>query len=179
MEYLAIALTALLAIAVYGQHKRIRYIERDVTSFSKNQEEKLKAVKMHYKVDVSDQPRDPLIEEITRKEAYRLAEMADSKLDPKLRTAAKLAKDTGWDTIDHQDNIKMLRVARQRGSEVVKVNIYYGKKTGAQTYTVATALKHPTKGKTQLFRKHVTLEELKGILQNPRAHSGKGYYKKS
>ena len=44
------------------------------------------------------------------------------------------------------------------------------------TGTLGTALKHPKKGKTQLFRRDVTtLEELPRILKNPRVNTDKGY----
>ena len=51
----------------------------------------------------------------------------------------------------------------------VRINVYY------TTRTIGTALKHPTQGKTQLFRRNCTREELALILQYPRVHTGKGY----
>ncbi|GAX22786.1 hypothetical protein FisN_11Hu323 [Fistulifera solaris] len=53
-----------------------------------------------------------------------------------------------------------------------RINVYYS------TGTVGTCLSHPTKGKTQLFRRDVTLQELKQLFQDPRLHTGKGYYRK-
>ncbi|OEU18269.1 hypothetical protein FRACYDRAFT_183600, partial [Fragilariopsis cylindrus CCMP1102] len=50
-----------------------------------------------------------------------------------------------------------------------RINIYYS------TRTIGTALDHPSQGKTQLFRRKCTVEDLKKIFQNPRSHSGKGY----
>ena len=50
-----------------------------------------------------------------------------------------------------------------------KINVYY------TTGTVATSLNHPRQGKTQLFRRNMTLPDLKNIFQNPRVHSGVGY----
>jgi hypothetical protein len=44
--------------------------------------------------------------------------------------------------------------------------------------TVATCLKHPKKGSTQLFRRNVTLKTLDQIFAYPRKHTGIGYYKK-
>ena len=52
-----------------------------------------------------------------------------------------------------------------------RVNVYY------TTGTVATCLTHPISGKTQLFRRNVTLEELSQIFLNPRTHTGRGYYR--
>ena len=50
-----------------------------------------------------------------------------------------------------------------------EANVYY------TTGTVATCLNHPRQGKTQLFRRNMTLPDLKSIFQNPRVHSGVGY----
>ena len=46
------------------------------------------------------------------------------------------------------------------------------------TMTVATCIKHPKKGKTQLFRRNVSFDELEKLFKNPRTHTGKGYYEK-
>ena len=51
----------------------------------------------------------------------------------------------------------------------VQINVYY------TTMTVATALRHPRKGKTQLFRRHVGRKWLRKIFDNPRIHTGIGY----
>ncbi|KAL7551160.1 hypothetical protein ACHAWF_018294 [Thalassiosira exigua] len=53
-----------------------------------------------------------------------------------------------------------------------RINIYY------TTRTVGTALDHPSQGKTQLFRKYCSEEQLKDIMQNPRVHTGRGYHRK-
>jgi len=56
-----------------------------------------------------------------------------------------------------------------------RINVYY------TTGTVGTCLLHPKSGKTQLFRPGEvtnTLAKLKAIFQNPRLHTGKGYYYK-
>jgi hypothetical protein len=55
----------------------------------------------------------------------------------------------------------------------VRVNVWRNSKN--TFYTVGTCLVHPKKGKTQLFRKFCTKEEVEMILQNPRIHTGKGY----
>jgi len=47
------------------------------------------------------------------------------------------------------------------------------------TGTVGTFLNHPTKGKTQLFRRNVSLDLLGQIFRNPRIHTNTGYYRKS
>ncbi len=44
------------------------------------------------------------------------------------------------------------------------------------TMTIQTAMNHPTKGKTQLTRRGITLKEFKKLLDNPRYHTNKGYH---
>ncbi len=53
-----------------------------------------------------------------------------------------------------------------------RINIYY------TTMTVATCINHPSKGKTQLFRRNVSSKQLIKIFENPRVHTYKGYYEK-
>lgn len=97
--------------------------------------------------------------------------------EPKALEAAKLAIGHSWTLLDIQANIKMVRFMRAGDGGVTKINIYYGGKGGrSNLFTVATALNHPIKGKTQLFRKHITTQELEAILKNPRMHTDKGYY---
>lgn len=57
-----------------------------------------------------------------------------------------------------------------------RVNVWSNDKT--DLFTVGTALDHPTKGKTQLFRKGLTESQVFALLRNPRKHTGKGYYRK-
>jgi len=54
----------------------------------------------------------------------------------------------------------------------VQVNFY------TTTKTITTEMHHPKKGKTQLHRKKCNWGEIEKILQNPREHTGKGYYEK-
>jgi len=56
--------------------------------------------------------------------------------------------------------------------ERVKVHVYL------RTRTVATQLDHPRRGKTQLFRRDVSIEDLRRIFGDPREHTSKGYYKR-
>ncbi len=44
--------------------------------------------------------------------------------------------------------------------------------------TVGTALNHPKQGKTQLFRRRQSVRQLLKVFENPRFHTGKGYYRK-
>ena len=52
----------------------------------------------------------------------------------------------------------------------MRVNIY------TTTMTVGTCLDHPLKGKTQLFRRNCSIEDVERIFNNPRVHTRKGYY---
>jgi hypothetical protein len=65
----------------------------------------------------------------------------------------------------------VLSFCNQSGS--ARINVYY------TTGTVGTCLRHPQKGKTQLFRREVDVELLNRIFRNPRGHTGKGYYRKN
>jgi len=62
---------------------------------------------------------------------------------------------------------------RDKASGSIRINVYYS------TCTVGTCLNHPSRGKTQLFRRNVNLEGLKRIFANPRTHTGAGYYRKN
>ncbi|WP_424244363.1 hypothetical protein Dip510_001576 [Elusimicrobium posterum] len=79
-----------------------------------------------------------------------------------------LAATNGWAEVDLQENICMISFKRDKQ----RVNVYFSKAT------VGTAIDHPKKGKTQLFRRNVTPKLLEKIFNNTRVHTGKGYYKK-
>ena len=58
----------------------------------------------------------------------------------------------------------------------VQVAVYFSDRTAFNgRFTVATTLNHPKKGKNQLYRKNLTLEEVFAIMQKPRLHTPKGY----
>lgn len=46
------------------------------------------------------------------------------------------------------------------------------------TATVKTALDHPSRGRTQMFRKHVNPGLYRNILENPRVHTNQGYQRR-
>lgn len=73
----------------------------------------------------------------------------------------------GYDRHEYQPKSSMISFFK----EGVRINVYY------TTMTVATCLKHPVQGKTQLFRKNVTANELEMIFRYPRVHTRKGYKK--
>lgn len=77
-----------------------------------------------------------------------------------------LGKVYGWVQIQHDLNSEMLGFTR-KGK---RINVWYTK------MTVGTALEHPFKGKTQLFRKNVSMRQMEFLFNNPQTHTGKGYY---
>lgn len=79
-----------------------------------------------------------------------------------------IADVNGWEEIDHQKNIYMLSF--KKGD--CRINVYYSKGT------VSTSLNHPTKGKTQLFRRNQSFRQMDKLFRNPRRHTGVGYYTK-
>ena len=79
-----------------------------------------------------------------------------------------IAKKYNYTSLDFQENIGMASFAKNN----IRINVYLTKRT------VGTCLNHPTKGKTQLFRKNVSWDEMERIFKNPRAHTDKGYYEK-
>ena len=56
--------------------------------------------------------------------------------------------------------------------ELSRINVYY------TTGTVGTCISHPRQGKTQLFRRNVTLAVLREIIRDPRVHTGAGYHRR-
>jgi hypothetical protein len=83
----------------------------------------------------------------------------ESKLDAEASTK-------GWTKLTCQQPA----LASYRKDDV-RLNFYLS------TGTVGSCLDHPTKGKTQLFRKY--MENPMSLFDNPREHTGKGYYTKN
>jgi len=90
----------------------------------------------------------------------------------KNKTLFNLAKKHGWKLHDIQENIGMLSFVKIIGNDPARINIYTTK------MTVGTCINHPRKGKTQLFRKKVSIELMDKIFENPRVHTHKGYQQK-
>ena len=87
-----------------------------------------------------------------------------------INTVRKIATKFGYHELCHQENIKMLSFVNGD----VRINVYYSR------MTIATCLKHPKKGLTQLFRRNVWEESLLSeIFRYPRKHTGMGYYKRA
>jgi hypothetical protein len=80
------------------------------------------------------------------------------------------AKAYGIKEISHNIESRVISFRHPNGA---RINVYYS------TKTVGTALDHPQQGKTQLFRRNCTKEELAEIFDNPRLHTGRGYQRTS
>jgi len=85
-----------------------------------------------------------------------------------LQSVKVIAQSYGWKEVDHNKNSRMISFKK----ESTRINVYY------TTGTVGTCLNHPKSGKTQLFRRDITINTLKDIFLNPRVHTGGGYYKR-
>ena len=58
-------------------------------------------------------------------------------------------------------------------SSLTRLNVYW------TTGTVGTCLDHPRQGKTQLFRRNVSLMLLRELMRDPRLHTGTGYHRRA
>ena len=90
----------------------------------------------------------------------------------KVDALKKIAADHDWEFLTVQDDIGMVSFIKNIKGHKARINIYLSK------MTVATCIKHPIKGKTQLFRKHVDDVLMRRIFRNPRVHTDKGYQRK-
>lgn len=89
------------------------------------------------------------------------------KHDP--QSVSQAAQERGWTQVAHNETSRVLGYTR--GDE--RVNVYY------TTGTVGTCVDHPSSGRTQLFRQGQDSAGLNDIFDNPRVHTGTGYYRKS
>jgi hypothetical protein len=46
------------------------------------------------------------------------------------------------------------------------------------TGTVGSYLEHPRQGKTQLFRRDISMSDARSVFENPRTHTGAGYHRR-
>lgn len=83
----------------------------------------------------------------------------------------RLAWNAGLLEIKLDDTARL--ISFRTGGGAVRINVYY------TTGTVGTCLEHPRMGKTQLFRRDVSLELLEKIFLNPRVHTELGYRRKA
>tara|TARA_R110000787_G_scaffold222868_4_gene331341 strand:+ start:2207 stop:2674 length:468 start_codon:yes stop_codon:yes gene_type:complete len=72
-----------------------------------------------------------------------------------------------WSLIAYRPKSRLISFKK----DGVRLNWYY------TTGTISTTLMHPKKKKTQLFRKRLTQDQQIQVLIDPRANSGRGYYK--
>jgi hypothetical protein len=89
----------------------------------------------------------------------------------------RIADRHGYEEIDHNEISKVLSFrgdsTSNKKNSSTRINVYY------TTGTVGTCLNHPQHGKTQLFRRNVVdLTLLSDIFENPRVHTGTGYYRR-
>ena len=87
-----------------------------------------------------------------------------------LTEVRSLAHRYGYAEIQCDDNSRV--VALKSMDRRIRIRVY-------TTGTVATCLSHPFMGKTQLFRRNQSLDDLKALFQDPRRHTDHGYYKVS
>ena len=83
-----------------------------------------------------------------------------------IKRILELATKYNWEFLGEQKDNYMLSFYK----EGMRINVWYTK------MTVATCLRHPKWGKTQLFRKLVSNPLMEEIFKNPRTHTDKGYY---
>lgn len=82
------------------------------------------------------------------------------------------AETNGWHVV--QVDLKTYMIGfKKDDKEYTRINVYVTKST------FVTQLKHPKKGKGQLFRRNVWEENYDKLFANPRAHTGRGYYRRS
>ena len=85
-----------------------------------------------------------------------------------LKGIIKTAKTHGWSEIQSKDPT-MISFGKVFQGSPARINVWF------TTMTVGTYLNHPKQGKTQLFRKWCSEEQIGAILKNPRVHTEKGY----
>ena len=81
----------------------------------------------------------------------------------------RLAEKSGWKFIEHKNFSSMISFIKGDS----RINVYYTKRG---ELTVGTCINHPKQGRTQLFRRNITINALSKIFANPRIHTGRGYY---
>lgn len=82
------------------------------------------------------------------------------------------AETNGWQLVQVDLKTYMLGFKKDLG-KYDRINVYVSKST------FVTQLRHPTKGKGQLFRRNIWPENYDKLFANPRAHTGRGYYRRS
>lgn len=88
------------------------------------------------------------------------------------KTIVKIAERQGFTNFIHEPWQLKLRFQRRHYGHYEIIDVWYS------TMTVGTTIDHPVKGRSTLFRKHVSLGLLNRIFQYPRLHTQKGYYQR-
>ena len=99
-----------------------------------------------------------------------------------IKEIKRLAKNREWKFICEQPKTSMISFEKEfeYSSKPVRMNVYYKKDSSQRNLnlTIATAMDHPKKGKTQLYRKNINNSQFIKLLKNPRQHTGRGYITK-
>lgn len=90
------------------------------------------------------------------------------KKQSRLEQIEGYAKTHGWQFLELQEPNRMISFSKDGN----RLNVYYS------TGTVGTVLTHPKRGRSTLYRRHLTMPEIEQIFSNPRIHTQKGYYTK-
>lgn len=77
----------------------------------------------------------------------------------------------GWNLVQVDQKTYMLGF-RQGERKHPRINVYLTKST------FVTQIEHPKRGKSQLFRRNVPEKDYPRIFENPRVHTGRGYYRR-
>ena len=96
--------------------------------------------------------------------------MSSPALD--LDTVKRIAKEEKCILISFSQRSRVISFRKEYEGVSVRINVYW------TTGTVGTCMDHPQKGKTQLFRRNVSVATLREIFRNPRVHTGDGYYRR-
>ena len=83
-----------------------------------------------------------------------------------------LAFEQGYEKVNVRPNDQG-RMSSYIRRGTVKIIVYL------TTGTVATCLDHPRRGKTQLFRRNLSLHQIQEVFDNPRTHTGTGYLRRN
>ncbi len=87
-----------------------------------------------------------------------------------LEQVKQMATEFDWNYLTYQSDVFMLSFTKLIPTQgKMRINIYCSRRT------VATSMNHPKQGKTQLYRKNCSMDDLRKIFKNPRFHSNKGY----
>ena len=91
------------------------------------------------------------------------------------RAACSAAKANDWRTVQHNRTSRVIAFVRynSKNEHTERINVYY------TTRTIGTCIDHPKRKKTQLFRRNQSISSMEKIFENPRVHTGEGYYYKS